>query len=204
VCSVGQKLLNRLPAEEHVLKAISKDTRKVELVFPASLNPRLVRRRVRYLAHYGTVYHRKLMYGSLSLLPCTVLLGILPMPNVVFFWNLFRAHSHWRAWQGSTRLKMLVTDSETEASIAELDNQRTESVQTDLRDKPHKEVSDVQLSVSSQKPPWVFMPSTELESLVKPAEVMSGVIQPSTISAICKTFGLESNQVEAWLRGQSL
>lgn len=50
---------------------------------------------------------------------------------------------------------MLVTDSETEASIAELDNQRKESVQTDLRDKPHKEVSDLQLSVSSQKPPWV-------------------------------------------------
>ena len=48
------------------------------------------------------------------------------------------------------------------------------------------------------------MPSTELDSLVKPAEVMSGVIQPSTISAICKTFGLESSQVEAWLRGQSL
>lgn len=62
---------------------------------------------------------------------------------------------HYWCDQGSTRLKMLVTDSETEASIAELDNQRTESVQTDLRDKPHKEVSDLQLSVSSQKPPWV-------------------------------------------------
>lgn len=50
---------------------------------------------------------------------------------------------------------MLVTDSETEASIAEVDNQRTEALQTDLRDKPHKGVCDLQMSVSSQKPPWV-------------------------------------------------
>lgn len=62
---------------------------------------------------------------------------------------------HYCCDQGSTRLKMLVTDSETEASIAELDTQHTETVQTDLREKPHKEVSDLQMSVSSQKPPWV-------------------------------------------------
>lgn len=27
---------------------------------------------------------------------------ILPLPNVTFFWNLFRAHAHWRALQASS------------------------------------------------------------------------------------------------------
>jgi hypothetical protein len=171
IYSTGQNLLSRLPAQEQFLKAVPKDTPKVELIFPSSLNPRLVRRRVRYLAHYGTIYHRRLMYGSMSLLPFTVLLGILPMPNVVFFWNIFRAHSHWSALQSSTRLKMLLTESENKSSGT-----------SDLQ-KTHK---------------WVFMPSKELEALVKPGDVMKGVIQPSTVSAISKTFGLNSEEVLRW------
>lgn len=43
------------------------------------------------------------------------------------------------------------------------------------------------------------MPSKELESLVKPADVMAGVIQPSTVSAISKTFGLNSEEVLRWV-----
>ncbi|KAG0625987.1 hypothetical protein M758_2G093900 [Ceratodon purpureus] len=65
----GQSLLNRLPPEEKFLKTVPKDTPKVELVFPSSLNPRLVRRRLRYLAHHGSLFHQKLLYGSISLLP---------------------------------------------------------------------------------------------------------------------------------------
>lgn len=90
IYSAGQNLLNRLPAEEQFLKTVPKDTPKVELVFPSSLNPRLVRRRLRHLAHCGTVYHQRLMYGSIALLPFTVLLGILPLPNVVFFLEPFQ------------------------------------------------------------------------------------------------------------------
>lgn len=176
--SIGQNLLNRLPAEEQFLKTVPKDTPEVELVFPSSLNPRLVRRRLRYLAHRGTVYHRKLLYGSISILPFSVLLGILPAPNVFLFWNLFRAHAHWRALQSSTRLKLLLTEGETEAPTAE------------INEAPNN---------SSQKLSWIFTPSMELETLVKPADVMAGVIQPSTVSAISKTFGLNSEEVLRWI-----
>ncbi|KAG0589799.1 hypothetical protein M758_1G046100 [Ceratodon purpureus] len=180
VFSVGQNLLNRLPAEEQFLKKVPKDTPKVELIFPSSLNPRLVRRRLRHLAHYGTVYHRRLMYGSISLLPFTVLLGILPIPNVVFFWNIFRAHSHWSALQSSTRLKLLLTEGEDEALTSETKGASKNSS-------------------STQKPSWVFKPSRELDSMVKPADVSAGVMQPSTVSAISKTFGLNSEEVLRWI-----
>ncbi|KAG0628545.1 hypothetical protein M758_1G035000 [Ceratodon purpureus] len=176
--SLGQSLLNRLPAEEQFLKTVPKDTPKVELVFPSSLNPRLVRRRLRYLAHRGSLYHQKLLYGSISLLPFSVLFGILPGPNVFLFWNLFRAHAHWRALQGSTRLKMLLTEGETEASTAEIDEAPRNSLQ----------------NIS-----WVFSPSKELEVLAKPADVMAGIIQPSTVSAISKTFNLNSEEVLRWI-----
>ena len=45
----------------------------------------------------------------------------------------------------------------------------------------------------------VFMPSKELESLVKPADMTAGVIQPSTVSAVSKTFGLNSEEILRWV-----
>ncbi|XP_024392415.1 uncharacterized protein [Physcomitrium patens] len=183
IYSAGQNLLNRLPAEEQFLKTVPKDTPKVELVFPSSLNPRLVRRRLRHLAHCGTVYHQRLMYGSIALLPFTVLLGILPLPNVVFFWNLFRSHAHWRAFQSSTRLKMLLTEGEAEPSTVAVKGPYKNSYRT----------------VSSQNPSWALTPSKELDSLVKPGEVMTRAIQPSAVAAISKAFDLNSVEVMRWI-----
>lgn len=45
----------------------------------------------------------------------------------------------------------------------------------------------------------VFSPSKELEVLAKPADVMAGIIQPSTVSAISKTFNLNSEEVLRWI-----
>ncbi|MCL7024955.1 hypothetical protein MKW94_023379, partial [Papaver nudicaule] len=63
------------------------------------LNPRLVRRRLRHLAFRVSVIHRRYFYGSVSLLPLTAACAVLPLPNIQFFWTLFRTYSHWRALQ---------------------------------------------------------------------------------------------------------
>ncbi|KAG6516085.1 hypothetical protein ZIOFF_026533 [Zingiber officinale] len=76
-----------------------------------SLNPRFVRRRLRHIAMRGCAVHRRFLYGSVSLLPATSVFSILPLPNVPFFWVLFRAYSHWRALKGSERLMLLVSDN---------------------------------------------------------------------------------------------
>lgn len=48
--SLGLWLLSRVKPSEVFLKSVSKDLTGVEITYPASLNPRLVRRRLRHIA----------------------------------------------------------------------------------------------------------------------------------------------------------
>ncbi|KAB2079129.1 hypothetical protein E1A91_A06G213700v1 [Gossypium mustelinum] len=106
----GLQLLARVKPSEILLKSISKEVTNVRITYPPSLNSRLVRRRLRHIAMRGTVLHRKYFYGSVTLLPLTTALAVLPLPNIPFFWVLFRTYSHWRALQGSEKLLQLVSD----------------------------------------------------------------------------------------------
>ncbi|KAH1055047.1 hypothetical protein J1N35_033112 [Gossypium stocksii] len=106
----GLQLLARVKPSEILLKSISKEVTNVRITYPPSLNARLVRRRLRHIAMRGTVIHRKYFYGSVTLLPLTTALAVLPLPNIPFFWVLFRTYSHWRALQGSEKLLQLVSD----------------------------------------------------------------------------------------------
>ncbi|XP_028550383.1 uncharacterized protein LOC110095330 isoform X3 [Dendrobium catenatum] len=93
--SLGLWLLSRVKPSEVFLKSVSKDVTEVEITYPASLNPRLVRRRLRHIAMRGSAIHRKHLYGSVTLLPLTSVLT------------------------GSERLLLLVSDcSRTWSSIA--------------------------------------------------------------------------------------
>lgn len=96
---LGLWLLSRVKPSEIFLKSISKDVTGVEVIYPSSLNAQLVRRRLRHIAMRGMIIHRKYFYGSVSLIPLTSALSVLPLPNVPFFWILFRTYSHWRALQ---------------------------------------------------------------------------------------------------------
>ncbi|GFY97267.1 regulatory particle triple-A 1A [Actinidia rufa] len=108
---LGLRLLARIKPSEIFLKSISKEVGEVEVTFPTSLNARLARRRLRHIALRGTVIHKRYFYGSVSLLPLTAAFAVLPLPNIPFFWMLFRTYSHWRALKGSERLLQLVSDS---------------------------------------------------------------------------------------------
>ncbi|KAK8976828.1 hypothetical protein V6N11_047596 [Hibiscus sabdariffa] len=88
-------LLARVKPSEILLKSISKEVTNVRIAYPSR----------------GTVIHRKYFYGSVTLLPLTTALAVLPLPNIPFFWVLFRTYSHWRALQGSEKLLQFVTDS---------------------------------------------------------------------------------------------
>lgn len=154
VYSLGQWLLDRVKPSEMFLKSIPKDTTKVEVVFPLSLNPRLVRRRLRCMAISGAIYHRRYMYGSIALLPFTTLFAVVPLPNVPLFWNLFRAHAHWRALQGSERLLLLVSDcSNSWTRIGGPDDKK--------RDTENASQGGSNMVGTC---PWVLLPCRELEN----------------------------------------
>ncbi|KAF2595075.1 hypothetical protein F2Q70_00042917 [Brassica cretica] len=68
---LGLKLLARVKPSEIFLKSISKEVTSVQVSYPPSLDPRLVRRRLRHIAMSGTILHKKYLIGSVTLLPLT-------------------------------------------------------------------------------------------------------------------------------------
>ncbi|KAG0496137.1 hypothetical protein HPP92_000705 [Vanilla planifolia] len=164
--SLGLRLLSRVKPSEVFLKSVSKDVTQVEIAYPVGLEPRLVRRRLRHIAMRGSTIHKKRLYGSVSLLPLTSFLTVLPLPNVPFFWILFRAYSNWKAMKGSERLLPLVSDCW---------GSNDESM--------HR------VNATS----WVLEPSEELHKVL--TEWKSGGVRDCTISSICSTYNLDKNQV---------
>ncbi|KAG8380228.1 hypothetical protein BUALT_Bualt07G0171500 [Buddleja alternifolia] len=178
---LGLKLLSRVKPSEIFFKSIPKDINKVEIVYPSSLNPRLVRRRLRHIAFRGSAIHKKYLYSSAILLPLTSVFMVLPLPNIPFFWILFRTYSHWRASQGSEKLLQLVSD----ASCQSVDLAKNQEGSTQDSDKE---------SDKSTSPPWVFEPSEELQKLVHDKDANEG-LNERAISKICQKFYLNSTDV---------
>ncbi|EYU21257.1 hypothetical protein ABFS82_09G129600 [Erythranthe guttata] len=175
---LGLKLLSRVKPSEIFFKSIPKDINRVDIVYPSSLNPRLVRRRLRHIAFRGSVIHKKYLYGSAILLPLTSFFMVLPLPNIPFFWILFRTYSHWRATQGSEKLLQLVSEASS--------NPNESSVE--------KAESGVKGTDNSPSPLWVFEPSEELQKLLHNKEAVDGLSE-SAISNICNKFYLNSGDV---------
>ncbi|KDP40617.1 hypothetical protein JCGZ_24616 [Jatropha curcas] len=179
----GLKLLARVKPSEIFLKSISKEVTDVEIIYPSSLNARLVRRRLRHIAMRGAAIHKRYFIGSVALLPLTSAFTVLPLPNIPFFWVLFRTYSHWRARQGSEKLLQLVSDCPTENS----DIPNMKESENERGDSEHK-IQKLRGSI------WVLHPSKELEELLKYEDDNDG-LKKCVISNICKTFNLNTNDV---------
>lgn len=177
IYGVGVWLLSRVKPSEIFLKSISKDVTGVEVTYPTSLNARLVRRRLRHIAMSGAITHKKYMYGSASLLPLSTVFMVLPLPNIPFFWLLYRTYSHWRAWQGSEKLLQLVSDG------------------SDGRRDSKKENKDHNIFHNgSQDVTWVLRPSKELEELIRRGNADDG-LNKVVLTDICKTFELNPQEL---------
>lgn len=179
VYGVGVWLLTRVKPSELFLKSISKDVTGVDITYPASLNARLVRRRLRHIALSGTNIHKKYMYGSASLLPLTTAFTVLPLPNIPFFWLLFRTYSHWRALQGSELLLRLVSDS------PQLQNDSSKGNKTEGGSSQGNEVAT--------RTNWVMQPSKELDELMRSASEEG--LSDSAIIKLCEIFHLNPQEV---------
>ncbi|XP_021761857.1 uncharacterized protein C23H3.12c-like [Chenopodium quinoa] len=180
---VGLWLLSRVKPSELFLKSISKEVTGVEVTYPTSLNARLVRRRLRHIAMSGSIIHKKYLYGSAALLPVSSVFMVLPLPNIPFFWLLYRTYSHWRAWQGSEKLLQLVSDGS--------DGRCSNKKENKSHNCSHDEATGLRL---------VLEPSKRLEELVRCGNPGDGLSRCVMID-ICKTFELNPQEV---LRYQEL
>nr|CAD1825900.1 unnamed protein product [Ananas comosus var. bracteatus] len=183
--SLGLRLLSQVKPSEIFLKSVSKDITKVEITYPVSLNPHLVRRRLRHMAMRGAALHRKYLYGSVFLLPVSSVFTVLPLPNIPFFWILFRAYSHWRALKGSERLVHLVSDSPTSWNLL-LGNEK---------ENGSKEDSNNHHKSATISPPWVFDPSEDLERLLRSGECSKDGVDYCRVSRVCEAYTLDKKHV---------
>ncbi|KAE9969257.1 hypothetical protein EG327_010706 [Venturia inaequalis] len=121
----GNMVLRRIPYEEWGLKSIPalSETRrdeleeavvqgakgKVEVLFPGIyLNEGRVLETLKKLATERQALHKSKMFWSLGIAPLTAPFMLVPVvPNIPFFYMVFRGWSHWRALNGSRHLEFL-------------------------------------------------------------------------------------------------
>ncbi|KAI9811872.1 MAG: hypothetical protein M1827_005223 [Pycnora praestabilis] len=117
----GNKALQKISYQEWGLKSIPplsarrkaeelEGKGKVEVCFPRALFAEgEVMSTLRKLATDRQSLHRKRMWGSLVAMPLTAPLALIPiMPNIPFFYLVYRAWSHWRAFSGSRHVEFLL------------------------------------------------------------------------------------------------
>lgn len=121
VVDYGNHAMRRIPYEEWGLKSVPplsvrrkteelQGTEKVELVFPGKIVPLTKAEAIaRTLATEREAVHRKSMIWCVVGMPITIPFALVPViPNLPFFYLVFRAWSHWRAITGGRHIKWLI------------------------------------------------------------------------------------------------
>ncbi|CAO2653614.1 Nn.00g030250.m01.CDS01 [Neocucurbitaria sp. VM-36] len=117
----GNQALKRIPYEEWGLKTIPALTAKrkqdiidgkakYEVMFPGRYLPQeRVPGILEKLAKDRQSMHRSKLIWSVVIMPFTAPFMLIPViPNLPFFYVLYRAWSHWKAWTGSKHLEFLL------------------------------------------------------------------------------------------------
>ncbi|PPS08018.1 hypothetical protein GOBAR_AA12629 [Gossypium barbadense] len=186
---LGLRLLARVKPSEILLKSITKDVTNVLLdcwFVPHTSNI--------FLQFKCTTCAAKITANSLEFIDFVALKAfnantnsqcqVLPLPNIPFFWVLFRTYSHWRALQGSEKLVQLVSDYSLVQKSIILSGKGNESEHNDSK-------CGTKNSPSSQ---WVLEPSKELEDLINRGHE-ENYLSEQAISDICNSFSLNKNDV---------
>ncbi|KAF4592434.1 protein (fungal and plant) [Ophiocordyceps camponoti-floridani] len=121
VVDYGNQALRRIPFEEWGLKSVpplsgrrreDEETGRVrvELVFPGgSFGPDEARALALRLATERLGLHRQRFFWCFAAMPLTLPFALVPIiPNIPFFYLVYRAWSHWRAIAGGRHLQWLV------------------------------------------------------------------------------------------------
>lgn len=121
VVEYGNKALQRIPYEEWGLKSIPplsarrkedelSGKENIEVSFPSSLIPEVkVTEVLRMLGTERQALHKTRMMWSFVGMPITAPVALIPViPNIPFFYLVYRAWSHWRALSGSKHIEFLL------------------------------------------------------------------------------------------------
>ncbi|CCF41336.1 hypothetical protein CH063_11648 [Colletotrichum higginsianum] len=121
VVNYGNYALRRIPYEEWGLKSVPpisarrkddelKGKERIELVFPDSVIPAgKAEQVVKTLATERDALHKRKLIWCLIGMPISAPFALVPViPNLPFFYLVYRAWSHWRALEGGKHLRFLI------------------------------------------------------------------------------------------------
>ncbi|KAK6512281.1 hypothetical protein TWF481_001171 [Arthrobotrys musiformis] len=117
----GNRLLRRISYQEWSLKSVSALPRnipdnerpKVPVIYPPSvMTPGEIPKLLHQLGTEKSGTHRRLLIWCFIGMPISAPFALIPIiPNIPFFYLVFRAYSHWRALQGGRHLEFLVKNN---------------------------------------------------------------------------------------------
>ncbi|MEW5299250.1 MAG: hypothetical protein WDW36_002283 [Sanguina aurantia] len=110
---LATSVLSREDPTESFLKAVPRSNcLSLEIIYPASLNQVLVRRRLRTIALTRAHYHRRSLMGwGLICLPQLPLM-LTPFPNLTLYYSVYRLMSHYQALGGALSLQSAFTHAD--------------------------------------------------------------------------------------------
>ncbi|MEW5311649.1 MAG: hypothetical protein WDW38_003345 [Sanguina aurantia] len=113
VIRLATSVLSREDPTESFLKAVPRsNSLSLEIIYPASLNQVLVRRRLRTIALTRAHYHRRSLMGwGLICLPQLPLM-LTPFPNLTLYYSVYRLMSHYQALGGALSLQSVFTHAD--------------------------------------------------------------------------------------------
>ncbi|KAH6717204.1 mitochondrial K+-H+ exchange-related-domain-containing protein [Leptodontidium sp. MPI-SDFR-AT-0119] len=133
VVDYGNQALKRIPYEEWGLKSIPplskrreseelSGNEKVEVSFPSTLIPReRVMEVLRTLGTERQSLHKSRMIYSFIGMPISAPFALVPIvPNLPFFYLVFRAWSHWRALSGAKHVEFLLDNKLVKATPSKI------------------------------------------------------------------------------------
>ncbi|KAM0484256.1 hypothetical protein ACHAPX_001676 [Trichoderma viride] len=153
VVDYGNHAFRRIPFQEWGLKSVPplssrrrndelRGRDKVELVFPPAAIPEHKAEGVlRTLATERQALHRQRLLWCFVGMPITAPLGLVPVvPNIPFFYLVYRAWSHWRAINGGKHVQWLIQNNLVQLSPSKaLDQLYTKEGQAPIEELSGKE-----------------------------------------------------------------
>ncbi|PNH05484.1 hypothetical protein TSOC_008254 [Tetrabaena socialis] len=105
VYKLAQWVLSKEDPTETFLKSLPREACALEVIHPATVKERLVRRRLRRMALAREHYHNRRILGwTLATLP-QLPLALTPLPNVTLYYTVYKMVSHYQALQGCRMLR---------------------------------------------------------------------------------------------------
>lgn len=162
---------------------------RIALLYPSTmLCPTSLLTSLRTLTSHRTPHHRSRMLYCIVGMPLTIPFMLIPViPNLPFFYLVWRAYSHWKAWKSSEYLGEMLLQGRVETTEnGELD--------TILSAAP-KQIAPVESEKQGPSPSSSSASSPSSAKAASPSSTASLLLSQSKIQELRKAFTLDDQSV---------